>query len=141
MADQAEKQLITANLKLKCHRSCFYAPAMMEYFVLEEMYAYSEVQMISWICYYSFSKTEKCAPTSWHRTMIRSIYGGVEGKYIIWKTARNNIKRYGKLLQRIPDKLHYDEFMPDETLMVMSIRICLLNRVFPTIVFFPFVSI
>ncbi|MDX9806273.1 MAG: hypothetical protein RBT87_10635, partial [bacterium] len=87
-------------------------------FVLEEMYVFSEVQNDFRICYYSFSKNRKvCFPNpDGTNTMIRSIYGGVEGKYIIWKTVGGTTLRDMECYcKEYPDKCLYDEFMPDET--------------------------
>ncbi|HRQ71159.1 MAG TPA: hypothetical protein PLW78_12745 [bacterium] len=85
-------------------------------FVLEEMYAYSEVQMDYRICYYSFSKNRKvCFPYP-GSGMIRSIYAGVEGKYIFWQiTGAIVLRDMESYCKQVPDLCLYDEFMPDET--------------------------
>lgn len=96
-----------------------YAPSQWDgdIFVFEEMYAYSEVQTDYRICYYSFSKDRKvCFPNpDGSDSRIRSIYGGVEGKYIIWKTASGttlrNMECYCK---EHPEGCLYDEFLPNE---------------------------
>ncbi|HQM85000.1 MAG TPA: hypothetical protein PLD55_10000, partial [bacterium] len=97
-----------------------YAPSQWDgdIFVFEEMYVYSEVQNDYRICYYSFSKNRKVCFSNPDGTgnMIRSIYGGVEGKYIIWKTVSGTTLRDMECYcKEYPDKCLYDEFMPDET--------------------------
>ena len=84
-------------------------------FVLEEMYVYSEVQNDFRICYYSFSKDRKvCFPyPGGGRT--RSIYAGVEGKYIFWQiTGAIVLRDMESYCEQVPESCLYDEFMPDE---------------------------
>jgi len=85
-------------------------------FVLEEMYVFSEVQNDFRICYYSFSKNRKvCFPYP-GSGMIRSIYAGVEGKYIFWQiTGAIVLRDMESYCKQVPDLCLYDEFMPDET--------------------------
>ncbi len=121
MADLSGETINYSKLEIEMSPDLVsYAPSQWDgdIFVLEEMYAYSEVQMDFRICYYSFSKNRKvCFPNpDGTNTMIRSIYGGVEGKYIIWKTVGGTTLRDMECYcKEYPDKCLYDEFMPDET--------------------------
>ncbi len=85
-------------------------------FVLEEMYVFSEVQNDFRICYYSFSKNRKACFPYPGSGMIRSIYAGVEGKYIFWQiTGAIVLRDMESYCKQVPDLCLYDEFMPDET--------------------------